>query len=478
MTNDDMELVRAYAAGQSEQAFEALVANYVHFVYSTALRQVQDPHLAEEVTQAVFVILARKSGTLGANTILPSWLYRTTGFCAADALKIQRRRAQREQEAYMQSQLNEPESEAWPHIAPLLDAAIARLSEKDRHAIVLRFFQNKTLNEIGVVLGASEEAAKKRVNRALEKLRTYFFRRGVKSTTATIACAISANSIQAAPVALAKTVTAVALAKGATTSTTTLIIAKGALNIMGWTKTQAALVAAAILLLTVGATTVTVKEIADHGTQAWQRGFDMSVLDRVTRQAKILPALRSRPQNIQGWNIYHGMYLGLNVDMPQIAQAAYDITPARLIISAPVPDGTYDFISNVPKDQDEALQQEIKDYFGLVGRREWIQTNFLALVVLKPNAPGLKRSFSGNLGVDRSGSLVSLRNVPVAGLPSMLERRYKTPVVDRTGLTGYFDLKWDNSKPDGFKEAVQDNLGLALVPENDLVEFVVMDKAN
>jgi RNA polymerase sigma factor (sigma-70 family) len=158
MMSDDMELVRAYAANRSEQAFETLVGRYVNFVYSTALRQVRDTHLAEEITQAVFIILARKAGSLGANTILPGWLHRTAVYCAADALKIQRRRAQREQEAYMQSQLNEPQDEAWRQIAPLLDNAIAGLGEKDRHAVVLRFFQNKSLNEIGTALGASEEA--------------------------------------------------------------------------------------------------------------------------------------------------------------------------------------------------------------------------------------------------------------------------------------------------------------------------------
>jgi hypothetical protein len=117
-----------------------------------------------------------------------------------------------------------------------LDTAIAGLNEKDRHAIVLRFFQNKSLNEIGAALGASEEAAKKRVERALEKLQRYFTRQGVASTTAIVAGVISTNSVQAAPVAFAHSVTAAALAKGAVASSTNLTLIKGTIKLMAWTK--------------------------------------------------------------------------------------------------------------------------------------------------------------------------------------------------------------------------------------------------
>jgi hypothetical protein len=136
----------------------------------------------------------------------------------------------------MQSILNEPEAETWQQIAPLLDAAMEKLGQKDHAAVVLRFFQNKNFSEVGAALGASEDAAKMRVGRALEKLRKFFTKRGVASTASAIAEQISAHSVQAAPVALAKAVTAVAIAKGATASISTLTLIKGAMKIMAWTK--------------------------------------------------------------------------------------------------------------------------------------------------------------------------------------------------------------------------------------------------
>jgi RNA polymerase sigma factor (sigma-70 family) len=268
MMNDDMELLRAYAEGHSEPAFEALVARYVNLVYSAAMRQVRDAHLAEEVTQIVFVILARKAKSLDSKVVLPSWLHRTAVFSAADVLKRQRRRVQREQEAYMQSHLNVSEEEAWQQIAPMLDTAIAGLNEQDRHAVILRFFQNQSLHEVGAALGASEDAAKMRVSRALEKLRKFFLKRGVSSTATAIAGLILANSVQAAPAMLTKSVATLAIAQGAATSS--LTFSSGALK-------SVLSVKVILLAATLAVTTAGMATIVPH----WFKSKHVSVGDQI-----------------------------------------------------------------------------------------------------------------------------------------------------------------------------------------------------
>jgi hypothetical protein len=156
----------------------------------------------------------------------------------------------------MQRLFNKSEPELWRQIAPLLDAGMAGLNEKDRHAVVLRFFDGKSMSEVGAALGANEDAAKKRVSRALEKLRNFFTKRGVSSTTVLIAGAISAHSVQAAPATLANSVSALAIAKGAAASASTLTLIKGALKLMAWTKAKTAVVAAGVLLIGTGALVV------------------------------------------------------------------------------------------------------------------------------------------------------------------------------------------------------------------------------
>src|SRR5581483_2226659 len=198
---DDIALLRKYVEQNSEEAFATLVSRHINKVYSVALRQTNNSHSAEEITQAVFVILATKANQLKRHPMLSGWLYQTARLTAVTFIRSEIRRGHREQEAYMQTILNETAPDVWPRVAPLLDAAMGHLNDADRHALVLRFFDGKSLNEVGAAMGLNEEAAKKRVTRAVEKLQKFFFKHGVDSSAAALTESISVHSVQTAPVA-------------------------------------------------------------------------------------------------------------------------------------------------------------------------------------------------------------------------------------------------------------------------------------
>ena len=259
-----MTLVREFVTRQSEPAFTMLVERHVALVHSAALRQTGDAHLAEEITQAVFIILARKAASLGMNTILPAWLYRTTRYAAGNALKVQHRRRAREQEAYMQSTLQSDDTaNAWYQLAPLLDEAMAELAERDRATLVLRYFENRPWREVATLTHVTEDAAQKRLRRALEKLRTLFTKRGVTLTAVVIASAIAANSVQAAPMGMAAKVSTAAGA-GSAAAASISSIAKGTMKMMSWVKFKTAIATGAIALFAAATLTAGIAAESAH----------------------------------------------------------------------------------------------------------------------------------------------------------------------------------------------------------------------
>lgn len=208
------ELLRQYVEQGDEAAFAELVRRQTDLVYSVALRVSRDPHLAEDVTQAVFTKFAREAGRLRHYITPVCWLHINARHRAIDAIRGEARRRAREQEAVtMQNDQITPPAH-WAEIGPLLDEAVERLGERDRQAVLLRFFNGLSHQEVGAILGLSENSANKRVERALEKLRAHFVSRGVTTSASLLASALTMNSVQAAPVGLAKKATAISLAGG------------------------------------------------------------------------------------------------------------------------------------------------------------------------------------------------------------------------------------------------------------------------
>jgi len=218
----DSELLRRYAGTNSEEAFAELIRRHVNLVYSAALRQVNgDAHLAQDVAQTVFTDLARKADSLARHSTLTGWLYTSAHFAAAKIARTENRRRDRE-ENFMREPIPETAPEPdWEKLRPLLDQAMHELKEADREAILLRYFENRAFVEIGEKFGLNENAARMRVERALEKLRGFLASRGV-TTAATLASVISANAIQLAPANLAATLTTASLA-GAGAGTFTVL---------------------------------------------------------------------------------------------------------------------------------------------------------------------------------------------------------------------------------------------------------------
>jgi RNA polymerase sigma factor (sigma-70 family) len=226
MMASDLELLQQYARDKSEPSFAALVDRHLGLVYSAALRQVRSPQFAEEVVQSVFTDLARQAHHLAPDTILAAWLYQVARRTAIDLVRREARRRLREQIASEMNAMNAT-TDDWTRIEPLLDDAMHALDETDRAAVLLRYFENKSLREVGLALGASEDAAQKRVSRAVERLRGFFARRGVALGAGGLAAVVSANAVQAAPAGLAAVVsTAAAAGTTLLATTTTATVAK------------------------------------------------------------------------------------------------------------------------------------------------------------------------------------------------------------------------------------------------------------
>ena len=239
----DSELLRRYRENRCERAFTELVERHIDFVYSAARRQVGgNADLAKDVAQQVFIELAQKASSLSPETVLTVWLYTRTRFAASKALRSEQRRRAREEKACMELQPPTPEPE-WDELQPVLDTVMHELDERDRTAVLLRYFEKRPLADVGARLGLTEDAVRMRLSRALDKLRELLARRGVTSTTAALAGLLAQQTVTAAPAGLALNIAGTALASASATTTGLTLSA-----IMA-TKLKIALATAAVIAL-------------------------------------------------------------------------------------------------------------------------------------------------------------------------------------------------------------------------------------
>jgi len=488
---DDWQLLNDYATRNSEEAFRALVERYAGMVYHTALRQLGNPHSAEEVAQAVFIILAQKAAKIRRQTTLYGWLFRATRFAVLNQRRQEKNRARREQEAYaMQSASNSDDlNPVWEQITPHLDDALDKLPVMDRELVMIRYFGNKSHKEAAQTLGLSEDVVRKRLSRAMEKLRVIFVRRGVAVSSLALVTAFTAHGVQAAPLGLASSLAGVAVAKGATASGSTLTLIKGALKIMAWTKAKTAIVSGVVVLLATGTATVTVKEIAAHRAEASWRVPNPDA-NRAPLLVKILPTKFPDSGNALNVGRRGDNWVGVGQPVFEIARVAYGWRPGRIRFAGAQPKERYDFISTLPQASGAALQAELKRKLGFVGHREVRDTDVLVLKVRKSNAPGLKSPIFLGRSDGCSRGHYYCDNAPISsnsgyypGITRFLEEYFEMPVIDQTGLTQHFhiDLKWNerwgqDPNHDALKQALLDQLGLELVPDRQSIEMLVMEK--
>ena len=495
---DDWQLLNDYATRNSEDAFRALADRYAGMVYHTALRQIGNTHTAEEITQAVFIALAQKAAKIPKQTILYGWLFRATRFAVLNRLRDDDCRRRHEQEALAVQNQTQPAGPdpVWDQIAALLDDALALLPTSDREIVMIRYFGDKSHKEVAQALGVSEDTAKKRVSRALEKLRAIFARRGVAVPSAALAAALTANSAQAAPAGLASALAAAAVAK-APAASSAAALAKAVAQIMAWTQVKIAAVVAAGVLVAAGTTTVAVEQVHRHSTSLWEHpNFTPATLREAPPQVTIDPSKfpfvgRAIVTDIDSDKTPpdRAQLMGIGVDLNGMLQFAHHGAGLKHVALTDLPADRYDFIANLPSGSRQALADLIQKRFGLVAKRETrVMNDALAITVDHSDAPGMKPAAANsapNIGL-RDGKRF-LQSQTTSNFVNFLEAALDAPVFDQTGLTNTYDFQFTllaqpgddhDSRIAWAKNVLLQELGLKLVSSPGPHETLTYDTAN
>lgn len=336
MTREE-DLLRRYSAKQSQAAFAELVRRYLDFVYSVCRRQLGDPELAQEVTQTVFLILASKAASLKPGTVLSAWLFQVACHACRNARRVEARRRHYERKAGEDMQTGASGAQARA-LEPDLDDALARLNASDREAVLLRYVEEMSLDEVAAALGISAAAAHKRVSRALERLRRHFGPAGAALTAAALGLVLSETMVQAAPPAQAAAILGAVCGPGR--AAVPLGAGTGGHAVFGNLGTQLALSKARLILgaLLLVAAIAGLGRLSLHTVRARPAGRPAAVIGVPTQtlRGRVVDAAGKPASGASVTLLRYGASSGLASEFARVATDA----SGRYTVGAPVgPDG-------------------------------------------------------------------------------------------------------------------------------------------
>jgi len=504
---DDAQLLHEFVQNRSEDAFRTLVEQHLDFVYSIAFRQVGDRHRAEEIAQSVFTDLASKAPRLSPQIVLTGWLFRATRFAAGKVIRSEMRRQQRERElVQMEHHLHHDSTEpAWEQLEPLLHEALEQLSELDRNAVFLRFFEKKPLKEVGSRLGLNEAAARKRIGRAVDKLRTSFMRRGVTVSSAALGAMLLAQTSQAAPAGLAASITGAAVLQSATFGASTLTLSHGLLNIMAISKLHIVAAATAAVLLVGGtayvvqpqqkpapAAPITASAMTDDESLLWDIIRRMN--SRALQEAPPRVFLRTSGESDgrEGAIAMNGKFMGKGMPAAELLATAYSCSRSRVRLSngAMLPEGRFDYLVSLASGQKEALQGLLRERLGLTARIERREEEVYVMSARPGEYDNLRpcEGLQGGSRVSNRDGEITFRNTTVDGFVRGLEQMLPHAILNESGLQGRYDMRLvfdppaDGGEPhpptaEEMKKALSDQLGLELRLAKRTLEVLLVEPA-
>jgi hypothetical protein len=388
---------------------------------------------------------------------------------------------------------------AWQQLAPLLDETVAQLGDADRAVLVLRYYEQHPLEEVGAALDIGADAAQKRVTRALEKLRTLFAKRGLTLSAALIAGAVSANSVQAAPAGMAKIVSIVAATKGAAATASMLTLVQGVLKIMAWSKIKATIGIATATLIAIGTAAAVIAtwnkmEGIPASVSNLLQGFNptnatRSDVDAVNQKIEGVYAdfFKNAPTGVfiqatrfkQTAFARHGgnEMIGKMIPFPEMLARAFEtneiaFSTSRIVFNTEVPQGSYDYLVNVPDHGLEKFRDEIQKRFGLIGKIEMCATNALVLRA-KTGEPSTPKNVSDYNPEDYY--LVFWNSMALA---NRLGETLGQPVIDGVESKSMYTIALPRKSNDLalLNKILGEQVGLELASTNARIEMLIVGK--